>query len=263
MISLASPGSLQRLAQQEGGWNGTNAQPYSGSYTVSEGFIEFLAPLARDLSFAKELDLNAAGRVTHYSQSGVVETWKVGMTWRPVDDLLFRVTESHDIRAPNIANLYAGSNYAPVTVTDPFKGGASVNIYSATVGNSQLVPERAKTFTVGTTYQPSWLNGLGFSVDYYNISVNDEISGYSAQQELSYCYAGNQSLCQYTSRDQATGALVQITIPTLNLNSAKTKGVDLDLNYNSHVGGGMLSARLIGTHLMEQSTTLVQPTGSV
>ncbi len=121
------------------------------------------------------------------------------MTWQPIEDLLFRVTESHDIRAPNIANLYAGLNYAPVTVTDPFQGGTSVNIYDATVGNPNLEPERASTFTVGTTYQPSWLSGLKFSVDYYDINVMDEISGYSAQQELNYCYAGNQALCQYNS----------------------------------------------------------------
>jgi outer membrane receptor protein involved in Fe transport len=182
------------------------------------------------------------------------------MTWRPIDDLLFRVTESHDIRAPNIANLYAGLNYAPSTVTDPFEKGAAFNLYSASVGNPHLVPERASTFTVGTTYQPSWLSGLAFSVDYYNIKIADEISTYSAQQELNYCYAGDTALCQYISRD-STGVITLIQVPTLNLNEAHTQGIDLDLGYNNELAGGTLSTRLIGTHLIEQSTTSLTPTG--
>ncbi|HEX3838219.1 MAG TPA: TonB-dependent receptor, partial [Steroidobacteraceae bacterium] len=244
------PGVPSAVSSQVGGWLTTNAQPYSGSYDVTEGFVEFLAPLARDLPLAKEVDLNAAGRVTDYSQSGLVETWKAGMTWRPIDDLLFRVTESHDIRAPNIANLYAGLNYAPSTVTDPFEKGAAFNLYSASVGNPHLVPERASTFTVGTTYQPSWLSGLAFSVDYYNIKIADEISTYSAQQELNYCYAGDTALCQYISRD-STGVITLIQVPTLNLNEAHTQGIDLDLGYNNELAGGTLSTRLIGTHLIE------------
>ena len=255
------PGVPAAIADQAGGWLTTNAQPYSGSYHVTEGFLEFLAPLARGLPFAKEVDLNAAGRVTDYSQSGLVETWKGGLTWQPIEDLLFRVTESHDIRAPNIANLYQGLNYAPVTVTDPFEKGAAVDIYDASRGNSKLIPERANTFTVGTTYQPSWLSGLALSVDYYDIEIKDLISSYTAQQELNYCYEGDQALCQYISR-APSGELLQIVIPTLNLNDAKTEGIDLDVRYDTRFAGGTLSTRLIGTRLIEQSTTSITPTGS-
>ncbi len=250
------------VADAHGGWLTTNAQPYSGSYHVTEGFMEFLAPLARDLPFAKEVDLNAAGRVTDYSQSGLVETWKLGMTWRPIEDWLFRVTESHDIRAPNIANLYAGLNTGPVTVTDPFQSGTAVDIKDATLGNPKLVPERANTFTVGTTYQPSWLGGLALSLDYYDIEIKDLISSYTAQQELNYCYAGDQLLCQYIFRG-STGQLTLIEIPALNLNDALTEGVDLDVRYDSDLAGGKLSTRLIGTRLIEQSTTSVSPTGNI
>jgi outer membrane receptor protein involved in Fe transport len=250
------------VAAQHGGWLTTNAQPYSGSYDVTEGYMEFLMPLARNLTFAKELDLNAAGRVTDYSQSGLVETWKAGLTWRPIDDLLFRVTESRDIRAPNIANLYAGLSTGPVTVTDPFAGGGSFEIKDATSGNPDLVPERAKTFTVGTTYQPSWLSGFAVSVDYYNIKIADVLASYTAQQELNYCYAGDQSLCQYISRD-SNGQIVLIQIPTLNLNEAQTSGLDLDVDYRTSLGRGKLSTRLIGTRLYSQSTTEVIPTGNI
>ncbi len=250
------------VANQLGGWLTTNPQPYSGSYDVTEGFLEFLVPVARDLPFAKEIDLNAAGRVTDYSQSGRVETWKVGVTWRPIEDVLFRATESRDIRAPNIANLYQGITTGPVTVTDPFMDGASFAIKSATLGNPKLVPERATTSTVGVTYQPSWFSGFGISVDYYNIQIKHVMAEYTAQQELNYCYEGDTTLCQYILRD-STGTLYLIETPVLNLNNAQTSGLDIDANYHTGVAGGEFTARLIGTKLFQQSTTAVAPTGDI
>jgi iron complex outermembrane recepter protein len=250
------------VAAQLGGWMSTNPQPANGAYHVTEGFAEFLVPLAKDLPLVKELDLNAAGRLTDYSQSGLVETWKAGATWRPIDDLLFRVTESRDIRAPNIANLYAGLSTSAVTVTDPFRSGASFSIKDASLGNPDLVPERANTFTVGATYQPSWLNGFGVSVDYYDIKINDELASLSPQQEVNGCYQGEQQYCSLLLRD-SSGDLYVIETPTLNLNEAQTKGLDLDVNYHTSLSGGTLGLRLIGTRLFEQSTTVSSATGSV
>ena len=69
-----------------GGWSTSNVLPTSGKYDVKEVYVETLVPLAKDLSFAQSIDLNGAVRFTDYSQSGNVETWKVGLTWRPFDD---------------------------------------------------------------------------------------------------------------------------------------------------------------------------------
>ncbi len=250
------------IAPQDGGWLTSNPQPYSGEYTVKESFLEFEVPLAKDVPFAKELDLNAAGRLTDYSQSGLVETWKAGMTWQPVNDLLFRATESRDIRAPNIANLYAGLSTGSENVTDPFEKGGTYFVRFSTLGNTNLVPERATTFTGGLTYQPSWLSGFAFSADYYDIRITDLISSYSAQQELNYCYEGDTALCSNILR-QPDGIIYLILQPTLNLNQAATEGVDLDVSYHKEVLGGALTTRLIGTHVITQSTTDVTPTGNI
>ncbi|MGH8219287.1 MAG: TonB-dependent receptor [Steroidobacteraceae bacterium] len=240
----------------------SNPHPYSGEYTVKESFLEFLVPLAKDVPFAKELALNAAGRITDYSQSGSVETWKLGMTWQPINDLLFRATESRDIRAPNIANLFAGLSTGSTNVTDPFNNGATVFTRFSTLGNPDLVPERGTTFTGGLTFQPSWLNGLALSVDYYDIKTKDLISSYSQQQEVNYCYEGNTTLCSDIFRDP-TGSIYLILEPVLNLNEAATEGIDLDVSYRTNVLGGALSTRLIGNHLITQSTTAVTPTGNI
>ena len=76
-----------------------NPQPYSGKYNVKEAFAEVVVPLAKDTSFAQTLDVSLAGRVTDYSTSGGVFTWKAGATYEPFEDLRFRVTRSRDIRA--------------------------------------------------------------------------------------------------------------------------------------------------------------------
>src|SRR5688572_3703558 len=96
-----------------GDWSTSNVLPTDGEYNVKEAFAETLIPLARDLSLVRSLDLNAAFRVTDYSQSGTVETWKVGLGYRPIDELLVRAARSRDIRAPGIGDLYTRDSSGP------------------------------------------------------------------------------------------------------------------------------------------------------
>src|SRR5690606_28433571 len=62
-------------------WFAGNFTSSTGKYSVTEGFIETVVPLAVDESWARNLDLNGAVRATDYSTSGYVTTWKVGATW--------------------------------------------------------------------------------------------------------------------------------------------------------------------------------------
>src|SRR6185312_14482473 len=69
-----------------------NFLPNYGSYNVTEGYVETVVPLAKDLSWAKSLDFNGAVRATGYSVAGYATTWKAGVTYAPIDDVHFRVT---------------------------------------------------------------------------------------------------------------------------------------------------------------------------
>jgi GNAT superfamily N-acetyltransferase len=53
--------------------------PYSGSVDVKEAFGELLIPLLSNSPFGKRLSVDIAGRVTNYTTSGTVETWKAGV----------------------------------------------------------------------------------------------------------------------------------------------------------------------------------------
>ncbi len=139
-------------------------------------------PLARDLPFAKELNLTLAGRHTDYSTSGDVNTWKAGLSYRPIDDLRFRVTRSRDIRAPNLNELFspASPSAAPGILIDPRTSlfpqapiGGTLSYLSA--GNPTLKPEIADTLTYGGVYQPSFIPRLSLSLDYTHIKVDQAI----------------------------------------------------------------------------------------
>ena len=55
----------------------------------------------------QSLNVNAAGRLTGYSTSGLVETWKLGLLSQVNDDIRLRATWSLDIRAPQISELFS------------------------------------------------------------------------------------------------------------------------------------------------------------
>jgi outer membrane receptor protein involved in Fe transport len=246
-----------------GGWSTSNVLPTSGDYDVKEAYLETLVPLAKDLAFAQALDLNAAVRYTDYSQSGSVETWKVGLTWRPFEDLLLRGTRSRDIRAPGIGDLYTRDSQGPnsIVIDRVLPNAPSVSVPIILSGNPTLKPEKANTTTFGLTYQPGWLQGFGASLDYYNIRIKDTLAAAGAQDTIDRCAQGQQLYCDNLPRSGTT--LLAIRQRTMNLSVAKTRGMDLDFSYRTQLAGMNTSFRLIGTRLFEQSTTVPSATASV
>jgi iron complex outermembrane receptor protein len=88
--------------------NFTNIGVAAGKVNVKEVYLEAAIPLLKDLPFVRSLDLNLAGRLTDYSTSGRVETWKIGLNYVPFDDLRVRATVSRDITAPTLYQLFQG-----------------------------------------------------------------------------------------------------------------------------------------------------------
>ena len=96
-------------------WYAGNYHAGRGSYHVAEGFLELNLPFLKSDSLGSA-NLNVAGRVTNYSTSGTIYTWKVGGTWdTPIDGVRLRAVTSRDVRAPNLSELFA----APITTTVP------------------------------------------------------------------------------------------------------------------------------------------------
>lgn len=236
----------------------TNVGTAQGSLNVKEAYAELAVPLLKDTPFFRELSVSGAARITDYSTSGTVKTWKVGGTWKPVDDLLLRGALSRDIRAPNLFELYAGAQSGIGIVNDlrtangSYGSGLNQNVNTITAGNTNLKPEKAMTLTIGGVLTPSFLRGVSLSVDYYRIKVSNLIDSLSAQQIITNCYdAGGSGVaeCALISRTTPTSLPSLVSIVPANIAFLKTAGVDIDASYRTALGNGALGVRLYLNYL--------------
>lgn len=238
-----------------GGFQQSNPKGFSGSNEVFEGFGEIVVPLLADMPLAQSLDLNAALRVTDYSTSGTVTTWKVGATYEPIDGLLIRASRSRDIRAPSLFESF-GSNttYAQVN----FPGAPSTPAVSPGRNNLDLSPEKADSIAVGVTMRDLLVPGLRLSVDFYDISLKDSIGKLGSQAIVDRCYGigeadgfpPDQALCDLISFDGTSATIID---PFLNLGTIDTHGVEFDLSYDLPVGEsfGNLNVRVLANYVAE------------
>jgi iron complex outermembrane receptor protein len=236
----------------------TNVGTARGSLNVKEAFGEIAIPVLKDTPFFQELSLNGAIRYTDYSTSGSVTTWKVGGTWKPVEDLLFRTTYSRDIRAPNLYELFRGDTSGLSIVLDPVTG---LNQNAATVsgGNRDLKPEVAKTLTIGGVISPRFMPGFSLSVDYYRISLKGAIDALTSQQILNNCaqFGAGTPECALISRPSANAFPTLIRITEANISFLKTAGFDIDASYRTAIGEkSNLGIRLYANYLSKFETQL-------
>ena len=234
-----------------------------GSYSVAEGYVEVVAPLAKDTVWAKSLDLNAAVRATGYSTSGYVTTWKAGLTYNPIDELRIRATRSRDIRAPNLGELYnrGGGGQSPGLI-DPFRPNAPpVTYLNSTSGNPALNPEKADTTGLGAVIQPAFFPGFSASVDFYDINIKGAIDTIGGQEILDRCFAGQATQCASVQRNAPTndgfalGTIRIIDVKPFNLAALHQRGYDFEASYQTKLDqinpgwDGDVSLRAIGTYI--------------
>ncbi|HYV34989.1 MAG TPA: TonB-dependent receptor, partial [Gemmataceae bacterium] len=168
-----------------GVWESGNFSQFAGQYNVQEGFLELTVPVLKD-TFVQSLEFNAAGRITSYSNSGLVQTWKLGLTSQLNDDIKVRATLSNDIRAPGIGELYSSVLISTQQTSYP-PGGPVFNVHQGSGGYPFLVPEQAETISGGIVLQPHWIENLSMSFDWYSITLHKGIFQYNQTQIFDQC----------------------------------------------------------------------------
>ena len=215
-------------SQFNSGWLYGNYLVNKGAYNVKEGFVELSVPVFTGF------DIDAAGRYTDYSTSGGVATYKIGATWQPIPDIKLRGTYSHDIRAPNLQELFAAGTARTNTVILPDNAPltGSQQFIENTVGNPNLKPEKANTWTAGVVVSPRFLPGFTASFDYYDIKITDAIGSVTSQNTVDNCY--ELGLADYCANIvYSGGALSTITIQPFNFASQREKGFDVAASYRT------------------------------
>lgn len=253
-----------------------------GGYNVKEAYAEVFLPILKDLPFAHALNVTLGDRWSKYSTFGSTNNWKVGVEWRPIEDLLVRGTVATVFRAPGIGDVFgAPISSAPLLTSDPCDhatvanpacvgvplDGTFVNrdvaahqqIQALTSGSAYagfpLGPETGKSFDWGLVYSPHFVPGLSASVDLWRIYLNDVIAGVGAQTVLNLCYAGITAYCPMIDRFQSgsqAGQIFQMLQPTANLGRLDVKGVDYSVNYKLPAFSfGQFNVGLQGTYMSQ------------
>jgi outer membrane receptor protein involved in Fe transport len=268
------------LAEQQGVAAGAGGKvpPVSGGFHVWEAFTEMRLPLAEHIVGAESLALEGGYRYSSYTLGFNTNTYKAGLEWKPVQDLLLRGSYQRAVRAPNIAELFSPQTVALDFTADPCAGPApkyspaqcassgvtatqygkiQVNPssqYNGLIGGNPLLqPESADTYSIGFVLQPRFVPNLSVSVDYYDIKIKNTIHAVGGGVILAQCIqTGDPAFCSLVHRNQ-TGSLwnsqsgyVQDT--TINTGALSTKGLDIKAAYRQSLAAfGSLSFALEGT----------------
>jgi len=261
-MCLANGGAPVRWVQN------TNAEVDAKNH-VYEFALEFNIPLLKEVPGFQDLSANLAGRYSKYSTFDAVESWKAGLNWQIIDSLRFRGTLSSDIRAPTLNDLYQPAGVTSTGFVDPLTGGNnSLRLISR--GNADLIPEEARTITLGLVYVPEFIPRFSIAVDYYDTEIDNAITPISFQntavQDL--CMASGPAFdspfCSLAIRPISDPTDPNYRNPNLNfpteilnapLNAAQQKihGYDLQIDYNFDMFGGQFAIRHLASYQPENT----------
>jgi len=268
--------------------------PVNGEEDVVEVYAEMLIPLADGLTFADYLALEIGGRYSDYDHAGSVDTYKMGLEWRPIASFGFRGMYQRSVRAPNLLEAFAEQFVDEGTfafeaqddpcsaASDPVAAGNvekciatglpadQIGVFNAFEfptlyywgGNPGLEPETADTLTLGLVISPDSIPNLQFAVDYFDLEVDGGIGGLDA---VGACFDSanvNNLFCDRIRRDSITFNVSEVRHNNINRGLLKTTGIDTQINYSTDLpaalaigdNGADISVNVIWTHLRELSS---------
>ncbi|RLV58496.1 TonB-dependent receptor [Parashewanella curva] len=216
--------------------NDPRVEPTSGSFSVREAYTEFAIPLLSEMPLAEQVDLSAAARFFDYSTFGSDKTWKLGLTWRLNDSIMLRGVSSTAFRAPTVSELYGGSS--PSFDQVKHKATKQTQAEVTVGGNPLLTPEEAKTLTAGVVIEPSFVENLSLTVDYYDIDITNAITKVDSNYIANKCLSDsgdkiNQgtALCKSAAINLDSTGRITFNNGLQNIGAAKTSGFDVNVAY--------------------------------
>jgi len=255
-----------------------------GGYDVKEFFGELSVPVLEGAALAESLSLELGYRWSDYSTAGSESTYKVGLDWAITENWKARASFNRAVRAPNVAELFAAQNLGLWTGIDPCAidpndptsvpeytaaqcantGMSAAQYGSVTIspagqyngffgGNPDLTSEIADTITFGVVANP--LEGLNFSIDYWDIEIENVIGNINSEITVRQCaLTGSPAFCNNVNRNsggslwKGQSGFVQAT--QINLANRHWEGIDVSANYTFEGLGGIWNAKLVGTQML-------------
>ena len=263
-----------------------------GTDSVKEIFGEIEVPLLANLPLAQALTLNASARYTDYDSYGDDTTYKVGLLYTPVNWLSLRSTYGTSYRAPALYEMYLAptsgfvgsaqdrcnewdapnvnpnraANCASEGLPAGFTATSGITVLQQGGITSGLAAETSENFTVGLILQPQLPASVGgdfsFSIDYYEIEVNNGVATAGYGYILNQCYdsapsdfAARAGYCALISRNPASRALT-VNNSYVNLSTTTLNGIDYNARYRRDIGSGTALFNFYLTQYLERTSVL-------
>ena len=210
-------------------------------------------------------------------------TYNGGLEVRPTNSLLFRAAYGTAFRAPDLHYVFTGPGNVQSSVDDYYLCGieepdedigdcsySGTGIVVNRTGNRDLQAETGKTLTAGLVFSPS--SRLHFSVDYFRVSLDNQVDDLSVDQiarDEAACRPdidGNTELDPNspTCRDAVTrvtrfttgglaGQISSISVNPINIAREKTSGIDVAFRGTLPTSFGDFTLSLAHSHVFKHS----------
>lgn len=283
----------------QGGVTFNYVPDFDGEINVAEIFAEAAFPLLKDVKGAKNLTAEISARIGKYDLDNVdlVQSYKTGLVWEPIEGYALRANWARAQRAPTITEAMSPPRgdfdsfddlCDGTTLTSDKPGhnncrkdpGIAAEIagggefeddnsgYSPNVGNPDLFEETADTVTFGITMAPDFIEDFRMAVDYYDISIKDAITSFGNEDIIKFCYnssldyGADNPFCNDVERD-SEGQISGVMQRVYNQDEIRTSGFDVAAEYRYDLSDyGDLKFKLDWTHVIRYEETKTSPDGA-
>jgi outer membrane receptor protein involved in Fe transport len=163
-----------------------------GDRTITAAFAETVIPLAspaNGIPLMHSLSIGASMRYERYSDFGSTANPKFTLEYRPVEAVMIRGSYNEGFRAPTLAATHYPPRESGSAYNDPYRepvtglpDDGSVPRRNISSGNRNLGPETSEGLSLGLVVDVPWVEGLRFSIDYFNIKQSDIVAAPNATQ---------------------------------------------------------------------------------
>jgi len=221
---------------------------------------EMLVPVTKTLEFS------AAVRYDDYSDVGDTTNPKFGLRWQPAKGFLARASYGTGFLAPSLQQLFLSqrTGVTAAGTSDPLRCPTTNDSRDCLTqfevlygGNPTLKPEESTNITAGIVWEPT--NDFSFSVDYFNIEVEDLITAGIPVETILGDLGQYGGLVTRGPVDPnfpgLPGPIDQISQTNLNLGKVKVQGLDFEIHARTPAQSwGRLAFDATGTYYLKYDT---------
>jgi outer membrane receptor protein involved in Fe transport len=206
--------------------------PVSADRDIFSAYVEFNLPVF------ESLEAQLAVRYEHYSDFGSTTNPKIALRWQPAESIMFRGSWSTSFLAPDFWQLYEPTTDwlfdLQDTVRCEYTGSpedCDWRTYFGTYGgNPELDPEDGESWFAGLVWEPEFLPGFEFQLDFWKFKHKNRIEYFWPQIILDN--GGDLGITREpTEPDGTPGRIIFVRQTTWNLDEFQTRGFDTTVRY--------------------------------